>query len=415
MALNIMITGNVVNGGANAIDCSYQVFYPGYNVSTNVHTTQNQQYAFNLGDADGLTNDGSVNNGDVVLVAFWQDGLIGDAHSRFAVMRIVLDGSDLYVIDAQLRPSVNPVTNVMVSGQYVVGSTIYANAAGDDSFEWVYKGNVFRHIKTSDNTTIFPNVGISDIEYTFDTIKQSDNSFTFNTYGTYTIHSEVTNYYNQKSTSSTTIDVKKRIPVISITNSNVFAPKIYENTNVEYNVYDPDNSVTNVQSDMDGIENVDGNSSIYSWNALSHTHVFNVDIEYNDGFNSGLVSKDKIIYMTNTKPNISPEINNIDNSYVIIPNVNDAENLVKDVRYRVYTCSEAIFEENPNECNWTLLSDNTVTDGDYSTSMVFYKSGKFKITVIARDTWDYVSDVYETEFDVDILSDNIQEVYFDWE
>ena len=72
MGINVSFKGNVYDENDNIIDCKYQVHYVRQNVWNSVRSTSSGYYSANAGDADSLTQDGSLKANDVVLIAFWQ-------------------------------------------------------------------------------------------------------------------------------------------------------------------------------------------------------------------------------------------------------------------------------------------------------------------------------------------------------
>lgn len=72
MALNIGFKGFVHDENGDQIDCKFQVLYQKPNKWNNVRETSAGYYSCNAGDADSLSQDGEVKNGDMILLAFWQ-------------------------------------------------------------------------------------------------------------------------------------------------------------------------------------------------------------------------------------------------------------------------------------------------------------------------------------------------------
>jgi len=157
MALNITFTcNNVYDENGNAIDCKYQAYYPEHGVWTDVKDTDSQQYNFNAGDSDGLTQNGELKAGEHVVICFWQDSDSNSNRSglkdRFSYIVHTHDGStSTYVQDVQLLPKTAPTVNGYLLDEGLRNHQVRISNFTNDSYEWTYSDATHYHNRNYEN------------------------------------------------------------------------------------------------------------------------------------------------------------------------------------------------------------------------------------------------------------------------
>ena len=111
MAINIAFTcDTIVDENAADINCYYQAYHARSGTWNNVRFSEYNQYSFNLGDGDFLTQDGDARDGDLIVLVFW----VSDSDSRsglkdrFCIFNYVLDGTSTIILNPELRPKTTP-------------------------------------------------------------------------------------------------------------------------------------------------------------------------------------------------------------------------------------------------------------------------------------------------------------------
>ena len=412
-------TGNVYDEDGTQIDCKFKAYHYEQDKWSDVRDTEVQQYSIDLADSDWLTNDNSsVNNNEVVLLSFWVGGTTMDGlKDRFVTVKIQLDGSSVYTVDVELRPKTAPYSKATVVSSSTVGNGVVVSDSSGDEYQWDYNGVIHRH-SAYYYTSLFSSVGISTIENDFDVDDgyTTDSSYTYQTIGDYTIRHKVTNQYELSSIASYVLRVyyNKPFGYYSYDKSSYI---LHDDANIVLNMYDIDNRVSSIKEYFDSslaidTTDIDGVDYIVT---LSEDKVYNhyCDINWNDGFDDNTETVIGRIVLTNVAPTVNVTYSKTGiSTYTVDSGAYDHENQLVEVQYKVYVEANSILTENPTSDDWRLIGESIVSST--SKSIVFYKSGKFKVSCAAYDEDGAVSD----EGFVVIEASGIgvrQSTYFDWE
>lgn len=161
MALNITLDGfcSRDSGSLANADVQYQGFFykvnSGSSASTwnTVRTVEASGYwNINLGDGDWLTQDGSAAAGDRIVIVFWRTGSDRNADcvsmDEWGAFEITLDGSSTYTNPTQTKENIVPDlhwTFPTVGGTHYVDTSYGANNTSEDIHSWVWSTTTMYH------------------------------------------------------------------------------------------------------------------------------------------------------------------------------------------------------------------------------------------------------------------------------
>lgn len=179
MALNITFDGYCYlgDGSLSNSNVKYQAYFyrtqAGSSPSkwNNVRVVESTGYfSFNLGDGDFLTQDGSANNGDRVVVAFWR--MPGNRLDNCSVIQewgafeiILAGGASFYTRQVQIRPNILPNLNWTFPSSGLVGVNYSSTNNSNDEHSWIWMGTTMNHWHTRYGQTIFSINKINNTDY----------------------------------------------------------------------------------------------------------------------------------------------------------------------------------------------------------------------------------------------------------
>ncbi len=170
MALNVTFAGYAYRDGGSLSnsDINYQAFFYKVNGGSStskwndVRTVESSgYYSFNLGDGDFLTQDGAASSSDRVVVVFWKGTPLGTNRNdvctimdEWGAFEAVLDGSDVYTKQAQVK--VNIIPNIIWSfpDTGYVDTNYSSSHTSNDAHSWSFMGNTMHHWYTRYGETI---------------------------------------------------------------------------------------------------------------------------------------------------------------------------------------------------------------------------------------------------------------------
>jgi len=430
MGLNVGFNGNVYDENGNAINCKYQVHYVTQNVWNDVRDTDSEYYSANAGDNDSLTQDGTLNAGDVIILTFWQGDGSGGATSesrdgifdRFAVHAITYDGSEsTYTIDVQLQPKVKPTIKWNIPSEGTINRDITADNDSYDWMTWDYNDHSFFHRKTYYGVTIFDSVGNLTTEYDWnddnDNVDgyESNNVHQYTAIGDYSPTIHVTNAWNLDDTNSKNIRIKYNVPIGDIT----FDPDgvttlihTTETDTITAGITDEDNRITNIEhhwivrdrddNSLISDDTVDTNTTLdYSYDKtieVLQLHYGTQVISWNDGFDDQQFTYSKELHITNWLPLVNFSLSVIsDKTIKFIPNCSDIDGTIEKYRWELYVLVPF------SDGEFTLAKTILDVDGDEQT-IDFDSEGHYRMVLTATDDYGE-SASFEKEFDITCSGD----------
>lgn len=149
--INITFTGNIYNTTGTQFtgtEVKYQLYFYKVNsgssssVWSSTHLSEYGQYNINLGDGDILTPSGLSNAGDKIIIAFWTPNTSirsDDDLLEWGFIEVILDGSEYYIKDVQLKGPMVPVCDFNMGGATVVNADVIAtDVASHNIHSWIF-------------------------------------------------------------------------------------------------------------------------------------------------------------------------------------------------------------------------------------------------------------------------------------
>ncbi len=417
--INVTLTGNVFDENENPIDSYYDVYYKRQNILVSGLRTEFNQYNFNIGSVEHLTQNGDLKENDVILIRFntLKDTL--DNSSKFSSTAIIYLNESTIVKDVQLKEVQTPECSFDLQSA-TINNIVYLNVSKNLDNSWVFRNNTMYQRENLYSYNIFPNLYVKDenILYDFDGFWTKNNWFSYNEYGFKDILYSINLPNSLLSECKTTIQVFKNQPTISY--SIPQSIKLQDEIEINVGVIDTDKTILSIKHYFDN--NLINETDLeYSYNQILNKkqHTYKTEIIWNNGFEDILLIKDGFINIQNQEPIIDPiieYINGTKNNLKIIPNVNDPENEIDFTSYKIYIRKETIFEKtNENEYTWVYLDILESNILDNSIFIDFYKSGNFKIEVQSFDKGGLSSEIKELYIDIECQTGKEQcSGYFDW-
>jgi len=229
MALNVTFTCNsIYDELGNPINCKYQAYYPEHGVWNTVRNSELYQYNCNAGDADSLTQTGSLLAGEHIILAFWQGdgvgGLTGPDRTglkdRMSYFVITHDGiTNTYIIDVELRPKTAPDCSWYLTSSATINRNVTAYSYATDDFLWTYGGHTMYHYNKYSGTVIFDSIGSLGITFDFGEGAgfAAINTHTYLAMADYIASHKALNQYSLSSTCTRPIRLKYNTPIGGIT------------------------------------------------------------------------------------------------------------------------------------------------------------------------------------------------------
>jgi len=421
MSLNVGFNGFVYDESGNAIDAKFQAHYVRQGVWNSVRDTTAQYYSFNAGDADSLTQDGTLLSGDVVIITCWYgDGAGGVTRAdrngifdKFAAVAITHDGvTSSYTVNIQLMPKTAPTISWTHSSTGTINRTFAAYDYSYDYYNWTYSGHTMTHRAAYYGVSIFPYVGQLVTNYQWDTngVFDTPNTHTYTGIGDYAITIRVTNAWNLTSEGTAPIRIFYNKPILStaFTPDGVNTPiRVTDTATMLDTVTDEDSRVTSIDhtwivNDRTTGANISttvthtGTELSYNYNELIQAlakHYAKITVNWNDGFADQVSTVTTELTITNWKPIVNYTYQFLSDTLMeFTPNCSDIDGTVVDYKWDLYT----LVPFTSNQYTLAKTDDLTVSD---PLRITFNSVGHFKMRLTAKD--DYGDTAYlEQEFDV---------------
>jgi len=425
MGVNVSFKGNVYDENNIAIDCKYQVHYVRQNIWNNVRDTTSQYYSANAGDADSLTQDGSIKANDVILVAFWQgDGLGGptpnnrdNLFDRFGVYAIVYDGVTAdYVINVQLKPKFIPNINWTLTSAARINNNVHAYDYSNDESSWVYAGKTLYHRHSYYSHVVFPKVGLLTTTYDWSDTNAAVTGFEtspdhiFTVIGDYSVHLKVINAWSLENNDIKPIRLKYNIPIGGLSfnpdGTNILVHTT-ENSTYTASITDVDNRITSIEHRW-LIQNRDTNATIsdeliasnlalnyqYTKTILAlQNHYGKQVITWNDGWVDQVVTYTKQLPITNWLPLVN--FTNLflnDTKIRFTPNCSDIDGSIVQYTWNLYALV-------PFQAGQYTLAKTDINTTGADVEVIFDAAGHYKMSLTVQDDYGD-SATYSKEFDI---------------
>ena len=417
--INVTIIGNIYDESNTLINCYYDVYYIRQNVLVTGLTSELNQYNFNIGSSNHLTQNGDLKDNDVILIRFNTKQNILDYSGKFCSIAIIYNSESIINSNVQLKNISIPACKFDITrGNLNEVVTINVDTSLDNS--WIYDNNIMYQRNFLYGYEIFPNLLTSstDVSYNFDGFWISSNSFIYTTFGDKTIMYKILLPDNNELDCSKTIRIYKNEPVITYTIPNVLI--MNSDIDISIGIIDIDSTIVNVKHFFNNILITENTNLSNTYNITLDNQIsyYRTELTWNNGFEDILLIEQGQIEIQNQKPTVSPVveyINNTKNNLKIVPHAIDPENSLDFVRYKIYIRKETIFEIT-NEVDYTWVYLDTLESNilDLSVFVDFYKSGNFKIEVQAFDKGGLYSDISDVFVDIVCSTKDTCTGYFDW-
>jgi hypothetical protein len=423
MALNITFTGNIVDNNNNPLDCKCEIYHLESDTWSAPYDTSFQQYNMNAGDAQFLTQDGSVNVGDRFILKFYTQDL-----SLYGAFTIVHDGSNVYINDVKLMPDQPPMYGDP-SDYWHLSSTSYGNtkegnlylgAKGDvitavysftNDYQYIYNGLTLVHKDRWYGTDLFPNNDIQSVTFDWgDGSTDTDNTHTYTDISaSYTVTVTITNKSGLTTTDIKQIKILNRKPSIAISTS----PSVLyagDTVNITGSVTDVDNTITQVVIKYKGnvietINNPIGNilSSFILDPLYEPNPNLSFDVTWNNGFSSETFTINKTISLTNRPPvgtlTVTPTGGG---NYELSVDASDPDGTVVAVDYKISVYNSLLGGE-------TQVYEANGVDPNVTHTVSLGTEGEYTVRAIIYDNYGL-----STELTYGLATEE-QKIYFDWE
>ena len=418
--INVTFIGDIYDEN-NLIDCYYDVYYIRQNILITGLRSELNQYNFNVGSSNHLTQNGDFKDNDVILIRFNSDQNILNYSSKFCCIAVVYAGESTIRIDVQLKNIVQPACSFdLIQGN--INDEVILNVDKSLDNNWVYNNHTMYQRNFLYGYEIFPNLKTlsEDISYNFDGFWININKFNYTSFGDKTILYKILLPNNTTLECSKVIRIFKNEPeVIYDIPANL---AINDNISIGINIKDIDNTIISSKHYFDNNLILENNNLLNYYNTILDSNkifYYRTEIIWNNGFEDKTLIYQGQIQIQNQKPTINPiveYINNTKNNLKIVPRAEDPENDLDYVRYNIYIRKETIFE-NVNDVDYTWVYLDTLESNilDLSVYVDFYKSGNFKVNVQAFDKGELGSDISEVFIDIECsTAKDTCTGYFDW-
>ena len=415
MAVNKQFSGNVVDSSEQPLP---NIRYRGYHVNSGTWSDWYEsgdytQYNINLGDAAWLSQSGSVNAGDIVLLVF--ETLETDIKVRqFSMIKVTITDTDYYINDVQLLKSHAPniVNNWHLSSttdgtnKYTlpntntsvylgrINDTITATSNPNTRYTWYYNGTELYQLETYYGQDIFKDrVKVNTIEYKWEDAYISLNTHVYlnpsdRTIGYTTVYIRVTNASNNVAEDNLKIQIRYRQPVLLLTWTPL-EPNANDILTIKNKTTDTDNRITNMDYYFDDTIVTSNKNINYQWTenlngVYVNEHTIKLDSTWDNGF---FQESDSVYYripMTNIPPTFDVTVEQIDNiTYKFTPtNIVDPDGLIARVNFRWRIEYYMEFDSSFKQIYNSQYND---TIDQSPKEWIFTIPGKYKITTYGID------------------------------
>lgn len=373
MALFVQFSGSVKDASGNDVN---NFRYRGYHKETNKwsdwYLSNNiPQYNINLGDSSWLSQSGTSNSGDHILLVI--ETLESNPVERyFSMFEMVLIGTiSTYVQHAQVKkvqplvlenkwklysPTDKYATEGLATNYGVliytgrVNERITAEDTFTDEHSWIYNGKTFRHVSSYYNQNIFSDrLGIETKIYDWGMDMFINTSYrTFLSVsnqlldGVYAINVKVTNKAGLETIDTLCLRIKYNQPslVLSYVPD---SPNITVPLNISSVITDSDGVMSNVDYYFNTVKVASSSLDNYTWiQSLGTTYIPSVEISavlvWSDGFAINTLTINETIEMTNVPPDFTllRLVGASDTKYtrLVVNNPVDIDGKISDLRVK---------------------------------------------------------------------------------
>ena len=415
MAVNKQFSGNVVDSSEQPLP---NIRYRGYHVNSSTWSDWYEsgdytQYNINLGDAAWLSQSGSVNAGDIVLLVF--ETLETDIKVRqFSMIKVTITDTDYYINDVQLLKSHAPniINNWHLSSttdgtnKYTlpntntdvylgrINDTITATSNPNTRYTWYYNGTKLYQLETYYGQDIFKDrVKVNSVEYKWEDAYISLNTHVYlnpsdRTIGYTTVYIRVTNASNNVAEDNLKIQIRYRQPVLLLTWTPL-EPNANDILTIKNKTTDTDNRITNMDYYFDDTIVTSNKNINYQWTEnLNGTYVNEHTIKLDSTWDNGFFQESDSVYyripMTNIPPTFDVTVEQIDNiTYKFTPtNIVDPDGLIARVNFRWRIEYYMEFDSSFKQIYNSQYND---TIDQSPKEWIFTIPGKYKITTYGID------------------------------
>jgi hypothetical protein len=434
MALYKQISGNVVDENGDVLT---DVNFKGYHVPTDTwsdvyNTSTLTQYNINLGDSLWLTQDGTVENNDEVLI-FLETTEADPKDRRFGAFDLVLTSQDNYIRNVMLKPVQNPnvetlwslssvkegTTSVVINIDSVDTDVLFARMNDvinvtenfNNNHHWTHDGTDMYHLENKFGQNLFNDrIGIDTKEYDWtenDNFVLDDEDYIYSyispsTPGYNEVEVRVTNLKGMSVNDKLYVQIRYNVPTPDLEWSPA-SPSVNDTTTINGAIVDTDSRITSIKYYFDS-NLVSANTNVdYSWvqdfgSLYQALHNTSVEIFWNDGFEDKALTYDENIPMTNLPPvftlreeELGAAEENRSKYHIDTPSDPDGDYEKLNARWKIYY-------KTPLDNTFKLVYDAgypaeiVIHEGNNNNldpkEWVFTNSGEYKIEVTLRDEFN---------------------------
>lgn len=390
MALNIGFSGKIYDTTNSLIDAYTYGFISPQNKWSSSYTSQYETYSLNLGDGGWLTQTGTIQVGNNVILKFKSiDG------AKLGCFLTTLTSSALYIKNIQLKQIQNPTVSVVCPSETSVNTQIHAIVTSSDEYQWNYNGITMYHKISWYGTNIFNNeLGIVKTEYNWGDGYTENSNYSYLTTGEKTLVVRVTNKAGLQSTASANILVLYNAPEGGIELSNNM-PYKNDVITITATISDPNSKILYIEHYFDGVlvaTNQDiGFSYIENINEIKQIEI-KQKIYWFDGQSTQIVEYIKQLQVLNHPPICSFTYTNEGMTYKFVPTYSDIDGEVQKLAWKIDY--KIPFLGNYDE----ILNTNYINKGNYI--LDFPTGGEYKVTLTAIDDFGAIGS-YSDDLKVD--------------
>jgi len=306
MALNITVIGNSYYNDEK-VDCYYQVHYYPAMVSSPIYATEDQTFSFNIGGADHLGKDGEFKKDHICLVNLWLGESDKSEMTSQTVLRIKHDGeSHLYDSDINLKNIFDTQVSLELNEVYELGDKVEPIVNINSTFQWLYNEIYLYQRPSWYGFILNPNTGTDamSINFDYELGLTSDYFYIYKDIGVKEVLLKVIDGMNREYLDSKSLEVKHKQPIIDISYSPK-APDIDDDIEVSVSITSQTSYSYNLYIDDYLVSNHSKSISTNIGKLQLDSYSIKVELTYNDGFQTKLVTSTLPIFMRNMPPEVS--------------------------------------------------------------------------------------------------------------
>lgn len=393
MALNVTFTGYVYDETSAPRDGVYYQFAHLNNTSNAItwkgfakQTLLNGYYNANLGDGDWLTQDGHIQVGDKVLLAFWVGGEERSSNhiDEFCSIEFTIENPSkfLYIQNIQIRDNTGPICDFDISGSLILNDVITLTDRSIDESIWEAYDIAHRQRRLWNNSIAFSCVGVDHVEWDYGVGYVSLPTHIYNTCGVKTITQKSYDKMGLFCTKQKQVNIVYHVnPGLSwsITNPNIgqqitFTPDITGHTD----------QVTGVRYFFDGELVFHSDSYHQAFTKvfdISKTYQIRQEITYNKCLDIDIIDAIYTIKVENRVPTCILDII-IDEIHVKITNI--AAEVNSEIDMYSWEVFKRVISMTTNEVTWVSIF-TSVWSSSNTLNLNLEESGTYKAAGRAKD------------------------------